>query len=496
VRIRPDMSVTFLDIESGPVARLDYALVRRGLLFGGLILQFFTPMARDPVEFGVGAMAPWVLVSIVGSPLMPASIAYFLLWQWLEVFARAVLTFFDGESMFDGIYGPTVGFAYWYMLAGLVAMAVAFRVTLSGLREPSTRLRFAHCEWRANDLFACYLVTLVIAAGYGYGTNALPSLDQQMEAVARLKVVALFLLFANVLSTRRGWRFLAMAVAFEILSGFSGLFSDFKSVFIVLMMAAMAIRVRWTNSLALASAVLACVAVGLALFWTAVKSDFRQYATDSEESQNIKASLADRYSYLGSKAADMGSIDLESASYKLVYRLAYVDIFGSVIAVSEVNVPESYPRQWTDALEHILKPRFLFPEKPGLSDTETFARLALGNALEDMRAGTSISVGYISENFVDFGFPGMLASLFALVAVIGLMCRYFMMAPLPWLMREGIVLALIYTCANTGVEMSLPKLLGAAVMFFIVYIVLVRYMMPAVWRWLDDRTALGLAHTS
>ena len=36
-------------------------------------------------------------------------------------------------------------------------------------------------------------------------------------------------------------------------------------------------------------------------------------------------------------------------------------------------------------------------------------------------------------------------------------------------------MAFIYTCGNTGLEGSLPKLIGAAVMFFIVYVIMIKF---------------------
>jgi hypothetical protein len=311
--------------------------------------------------------------------------------------------------------------------------------------------------------------------------------------VSRIKIVAMFLLFTNVLSTRKGTKFLVLVVAVELASGFGGLFSEFRSVFIILAVAAVGARMRWNSMLGVALVGWIAALLALALFWTAVKGDYRQFATGSDESQYIRTSLADRYSYLGDKAASVGSIDWELASRALVTRVAYVDIFGSVIGVNEATPGgvNSYPRQWTEAIEHITKPRFLFPDKAALSDTATFARLALGNAEEQMREGTSISVGYMGENYADLGFPGMLVGIFVIGLTIGSMARYFMMCPLPWMVREGTVLALIYTSGHTGLEGSLPKIIGASIMFFIVYVFLVKFVYNKIWNWLDERAALG-----
>jgi len=189
--------------------------------------------------------------------------------------------------------------------------------------------------------------------------------------------------------------------------------------------------------------------------------------------------------------ASASDIDWGRASYALLYRLAYVDIFGSVIGVKLVSPEQGSFRQWSDALGHVFQPRFLFPNKPGLSDTEVFVRLARGDVSEQMRSATSISVGYMSENYADMGFPGMLAGVFMIGLFVAAACRYFMAVPLPWLVREGIVLAFIYAIAANGVEISLPKLLGATVMTFIVYALLIKFVFPIALRWLDTRAALA-----
>lgn len=482
----------FVDADSA-VQKLDYALLRRGAFIFGLFLLFFAPLSRDPIPFAAGAMVPFVLLAIVGTRNMPSAIAYLLCWQWVEVFAQVLLSSANGEAIGEGIYGPNVARAYWYMMASLIVLAMGFRVTLGNIRDPGIWARVAHRNWRPVDLFTLYLVSSVIAAAYPTASSMIPSLDQQLEAVSRVKIVATFLLFTNILSTGQGMRFLAITVVIELLTGFGGLFSDYKSVFIILGSAAVASRIKWTASLGVALVAWIVVLMGLTLFWTAVKQDYRAFATGSEESQYIKTSALDRYGYLGDKASSLGSIDWGVASYAMLTRLAYVDIFGSVIGVDEVTPGgvNSYPRQWTEAIEHITKPRFLFPDKAQLSDTETFARLALGNADEIMRGGTSISVGYMAENFADLGFPGMLVGIFAIGAMVGAMARYFMMCPFPWMVREGIVMALIYTSGHTGLEGSLPKILGASIMFFIVYVIAARFAFNKVWNWLDERAALA-----
>ena len=153
-------------------------------------------------------------------------------------------------------------------------------------------------------------------------------------------------------------------------------------------------------------------------------------------------------------------------------------------------------RQWQEAIDHVFKPRIFFPDKAALSDTETYARLAGIEERLVLRASTSISVGYITENYVDFGFPGMLASMFGLGLLIAGVIRYFMQSRLPWMVRQGLVLAFIYNIAGIGVEASLPKLFGSIVMFFLVYALVVKFVLPKSLRWLNARASMEPAQPS
>src|SRR5437762_49704 len=132
-------------------------------------------------------------------------------------------------------------------------------------------------------------------------------------------------------------------------SGFTGFFSDFRGVFIYLAIAAVAARIRWKGTVAFGAAVGSVALVALALFWTSVKGEYRTYAAGSDESQGIVVPLSERLGYLGTRAITPGVVSLGDSSYMLLSRLAYVDIFGSVIDVQEA-APEQIPmRQWMEA---------------------------------------------------------------------------------------------------------------------------------------------------
>jgi len=475
------------------VIRLDYDFLQRLFLMLGVVAMIFSPFARDPMAFGAGAIMPYFLLRIINCPGMPVAVVYLVIWQWAQTFARVLQTFPDGEALGASLFGPNVERAYWYMLASVLVLALCMRITLSRLPLPTAKDRLAHARWQPRDLVILYFGTLVLSLLVRFSGLATGALEQPMSALLYVKTLVLFLLFANVLTTKQGGKFALVAILIETVTGFTGILSDFKAVFIFLALAAVAVRIRWTFAMGIGGIVWGVVLVSLALFWTSVKMDYRQLATGTDDSQVVTASLSDRLGYLGKRALSPGSIDWGEASYLLLIRFAYVDIFGSVITVQEASREATVMRQWRDALAHVLQPRFLFPAKAPLSDSEVYIRLAKGDPTEEARAGTSISVGYMGENFADLGFPGMLLGIAVIGLAAGGIYRYFMTRKLPTMVKEGTLLVLVYSLGRDGVEISLPKILGALIMSTGVYVVLVKFAYPRVLTWLEKPTAGQMA---
>ena len=483
------MSTAVIIRPTSSVRTLDFDLVRKFCLYLAIVAFVIAPFTSDPLATAGGAIVPWLLIRIIGTPTMPAAIAYLFLWQWMQVYARLPVSWLDHESLSSSLYGPEVARAFWYMLASLIVMALSFRLMLWNLRPPTRAQLTAHYRWQPNDIMTVYGLALAVSIGSTIATRAVPSLAQVIDGLSHLKVVALMVVFIYAMSTGRGQTFALAAVLFEILIGFTGFLSDFRGVFIYLAIAALAARVRMKGTTIIGGLAGAATLIALALFWTSVKMDYREFAAQSDESQTIKVPLSERLEFLGQRALSSGNMDLSLTFHTLLSRLAYTDIFASVINVQDAS-PEPIPmRQWTEAIEHVLQPRILFPDKPALSDTEVYMRLAKAFSPENMRAGTSISVGYMAENYADLGFPGMLVGIAALGILLAGVIRGLMHANLPQAIREGIIMGFAFSMARDGVEVSLPKVLGSMLMFFIIYIVLNKFAFPRVVQWLDQRAA-------
>jgi hypothetical protein len=466
-----------------PPIRFDFAFLRKGAVYFAIMMLVVAPFSYDPFATVFCGIVPWVLISLVDRPGMPAVAVYYLLWQWLQAAVRLLLAFIDGESIGDGIYGWDVYRAFLYSMASLAVLALAFRVALSGVRLPTDDKLDEHLDWLPSSLFWLFLAASVLSAAASFAAALSPSLAQPLAAVGALKYAVLFVLFATVVSTSNGSKWLVAAVAIEVVLGFGGFFSDFKEVFIVLVLAALAVRVtlRLRNMIGGIATIATMLLLGL--FWTAVKVEYRGVVSGYSGAQVVTVAVAERAGLLLHKAVNPGEIDWGLAIDGLLRRIAYIDFFGAVIGYTEVaSEPESFGR-WRDALEHIAKPRAFFPDKAVLDDTEVFMRYVYSDATDSLHLGTSISIGYLAENFIDFGFPGMLFPVAAMGLLLGGMLRYFMTRSVAWMLREGFATALVLALV-TGMELSLAKFLGGTVLVFVVLAFFLKFLFPIVARWI------------
>ena len=216
------MTTTFA-LPPETVTRLDYGMLRRVMVTLAMVLVVLSPLAPDPMAIAIGAFVPAVCVSIINTPTMPAAMFFFLFWQWMQTFARAIQGIVDGLPMSRSVYGAAVEDAYWYMMASIVVLAIAIRLVLGKIPAPTERNRLAHLNWRPVDVFMVYLASFVLNLVCLQIIRFVPSLYQQFDALGKLKTAILLLLFANVLGHNRGYQFLFAALGIELVMGFTGL---------------------------------------------------------------------------------------------------------------------------------------------------------------------------------------------------------------------------------------------------------------------------------
>ena len=104
---------------------------------------------------------------------------------------------------------------------------------------------------------------------------------------------------------------------------------------------------------------------------------------------------------------------LKDAIIPSVSRVSLLNQTANVIEMTPSVVPYQYGHLYS-YLGVTLIPRFLWPEKPSISEANQFYQVAYGLTSEDDPGGTSIGVGFLTEAYISFAWPGVVGIMFLL----------------------------------------------------------------------------------
>lgn len=302
-----------------------------------------------------------------------------------------------------------------------------------------------------------------------------------MYAVAGTKWIFFFLLaYAAFVRGRATDPMFLAAFVFEFGLGIGGFFSDFKTVFIFVALAAFAASVRvtargWVGGMALVAAV---IVLGVA--WTSVKMDYRKFVSGGSGDQAITIDYTTRMSKLIDLLQAVGPQEFKEGFDDFLGRLGYVSFFGLTLNI----VPESVPHEggailW-DSVSRPFMPRLFFPNKPVIDDTvrtNFYTAGAAGNS-----PGTSISLGWAAEMYIDFGTYGMLIASLIIGLLYGRIYR-----GLTFGTSTGGLFGMGAACSVLALagplENSFTKVFGGIVVQLLVIWLIAKFVLPRFFPW-------------
>lgn len=432
--------------------------------------------------------------SLLWQPGEPPILLFAIGFQWLQVTAKTFHADVLGVDINElDTYSGDAEFATWMSMGALAVLAIGMRWGAAGRSAFSPSLfRQEVFQLPLKKIWWFYLLFLLFSLVLQQIAYILPGLTQPVLALSGFKW-AIFFVFASASIVRGGsQRLLLLAVAMEVVLGLSGFFSGFKTVFFVLIIAAMAARGRFTRKILLVVGLIASVLLYFSLLWTAVKVDYRAYVSGGERAQVVTAGYFDRMSHLFElvKAVDAG--DLGAAAEQGARRISYVDFFGRVLTTVPNYLPHEGGALWLGALSHISMPRLLFPEKPPLRGDSEITNTYTGLQVAGQESGTSISIGYVAETYIDFGRYWMWLPILMLGFLWGRIYRYLTSRrSTPRIFGQGLAVAVLLPVLLF--ETTNVKLLGGVITSFLMAILVQKLLLPKLARHLGWR-AQGPTH--
>lgn len=402
-------------------------------------------------------------------------------YQWLQVSAKVFQANLLDVSVVEIGLTPTVERAIWMGLLSVVVLAAGMRFALRTVQlsrgDESASEALVIPLTRA---FTFYLLCAAIGVGAKGAAWAVPGVHQIAIALEGIKWIGFYVLAYVALTQRSGYWLLAGATAFEFVQGI-GFFSGFKTVVFVLVLAFFTASRRIDGrALGFGLAGLAGLLV-IGSAWTVVKVDYRAFLNQGSGMQETVVSEEEQLAKLVDLVTGLSWGDIERGFNPLLARVAYVDFFAASMDYVPTVVEYQGGRVWGEALQNLV-PRLLYPDKPVLVSDSEHTMQYTGYYLASTEQGTSISLGYVADSYIDFGPIWMYVPILLLGVLWGLMYRYFMRRSGSALLGFAFSLAVLLVAYQY--EIAAVKLVAGIVVKFLVLAVVLRLFERRLRAWL------------
>lgn len=441
-------------------------------------LKLYLPLALGAVLLAMASANPLlslgslvllvVLAAMLWRPGEPPALLYAMAFHWMQASILIIYANLGGRRLETLGYGTEVESATWLTFAGVFAVALGMRIgagrNYGGIAQPSVSTIASQLS--VQRLFIASLVAIGLATVFTRLAYVVPGLIQPILALTLLRWVVVYLFTYTVLTQHRGYGYLAVVFTLEIMIGFLGFFSDFKTVLIVMLLAALTSPTALRGIRFRTAGALTVLILGLGIGWTGVKSEYREFLNQGTGQQVVLVPVTERIGKLAELVGDMTPARFGDSLVILVERVTYVYYFGQAIETVPRYIAHENGLLWREAVERALVPRLFNPAKRVIDDSQRTSYYT-GNRVAGAEEGASISLGYVAESYIDFGPVAMMVPLFLWGLFVGWLYRSLMRSTRYPLFGYGCATALV-ALGVSALEQSNLKMVSAFVLGFLV----------------------------
>jgi hypothetical protein len=421
-------------------------------------------------------IAIWALWPVSDAPILLLPFGL----QWLSVAMKPLESALTGQpldSLADFRIHITDGASFG--LAGVCALGLGLWFGSRQKRvDWSETLSRDASSWSAGFVVPVSIALIVVGEILNVVAYSTGPATQIFLAFAEGKNIGLFVLSYWCLKTGNSLWILAAVTAVEIIFGMTGFFANFRETFLVLLIAAAAARPRLNLGGLLAVGGVFAAMLVVTVFWTSMKNDYRAYLNQGTHEQVVDRSLSDRLGYVGDAADAFDENQFSAGLRKLAARISYIDFLSSTLQFVPQVRPHEDGRRLGEALTNIAEPRIFFPSKPPTPNDTTITARYTGIPLDD-RTDASISIGWLGELYIDFGYAGALLGAFVFGVLAGLGFRVIRSF-------NGVPMYFSYGAASMALlpfglfETDLVRFMGSAITVFLGALILQRGIGPQI----------------
>jgi hypothetical protein len=390
------------------------------LLLMLLIAQLFF---SNGILLFVGLAIFFVLVNNLQQPFKPSVFSIFLLYHFVQISAGIwQCNYLDKDLNYRSSSTEYAIICSFIGLFFLFFPIIYFQnkipsITLATFKKHSDRLSI-------DKTLRVYAISFFVMNALTGIAFLLPFLTQIIFSLGNIKWF-LFLLFGfqSILKNRKR-KELYIFCALEFIFGFYSYFSEFKTIlfYIIFMLLTLLTVVRFNKMIVAILAIVGIVFGGI--FWTSVKGEYRVFLNKGSKSQTVQVEKGEALTKLIelSEKQDDGTFDKSTEAF--LDRLQYTYHMAKAMDRVPNVIPYQNGTNWFNTISFVLTPRIINPNK-GIYDASLKATKYTGIQYQGVKKGTSVSLGYFAEGYIDFGYIGMFFPILILGFIYGSTYFYF-----------------------------------------------------------------------
>ena len=446
---------------------------------------FCLPLAFLGPNVMLGIYSALVLsvgMSLLRRPTEPPILMFVFLFQWTQAAMGPLYGNLLGLKLDDLAHNlGQHDLACFLELTGVLCLAFGMHLAVGrtdyniGARIKSFGNNHSLGFWLRIYIVASLFSTLCATFAYSAG-----GLQQPLLSLAQIKWAAYILLtfatFSSLGKTKSIW---IAVTLFEFTLSLGGFFSSFKDIFFYAILGVLGSGFRLRPVGVVLIGFLAVFLLSLGIIWTSVKADYRDFINGGNGQQTVSVGYSERINYLGKLIGDLDGPALSDGLDEFAHRVMYFEFFGAAIGNVPQNVPHTSGALWGRAALSSFKPRLIFTDKAPVHDSE-LTRQYTGIRVTSYEQGTSISMGYMAEAYIDFGPSLMFVLILMLGGGLGTVHRWLLSRP----GRDGVLGAAMSTFTlmqANAIETSVLKLIPAVLLCVVACLIIYKFIAPLVW---------------
>ncbi|MCB0698341.1 MAG: hypothetical protein KDC11_00775 [Chitinophagaceae bacterium] len=374
----------------------------------------------------LGGVVLIILLKQLWRPHVPPVLLYLLGFHWLQVFFSIVYADFVGVTM-DRLYDShdtETLLTITLVQIALMAMLLSRFVNKTYDNISLEKLRNVAYKFNVRNLIVCYIGSAILLPFILSYASVSASVGQLVRSMFAVKSLFLALLFFILLLRKTKYRWLIIGIFIaDFLLSFASFFSDFKQLIILVVLVYFTLITKLKNKNIARAIPAGILLVVFLAFWSHIKVGYRSYLNQGTNKQVVAVSSTDALSYLFDRVGDFNFASLKNGATILLSRIQYMERYSEVYKRVPSVIEHQGGRELEKALTFIFVPRILNANK-GINDVSVRTSYFTGKRFSTAAQGTSISMGYFCDLYIDYGLFWMFLPLIGITILLGYLYQY------------------------------------------------------------------------